>query len=348
MAKKASRARYGGNDQSRKDTHDQTLSTVVEIPNEMQKKDKPSKPTRKVDKKFLYGCVHRGETLEILEEKYGITEEMVMSCLNRTANARTKKDLLNRFRRNRTQAKLPMRKTPANDSSPDTRESASTEEGFAIEGDSKISDALEERGAIVGGDPTSSSTTLEGLRRQKEATSQEIRIIEAAHKNIVSQRRQYAKELEGQQKILQELSQRIDEVVSNVERIHQEYTALGEEMQSLTANKKTKLAALQGIDEKISALSEVTIFVERSGSGFKISAEQMGKDYQLSDEGYNEIYKNLMESSNEESIQDLTLREIRALAILIAVTKNLADSRYNVIIDAAEIEKAFKACSLEK
>lgn len=345
MAKKA---RYGGNNQSREDTHNQASSSVVETPNEMQKKDKPSKPTRNVDKKFLYGCVHRGETLEILEEKYGITKEMVMGCLDRTANAKTKKDLLNRFNRNKAQAKPPVRKTPANDSSPDTRESASTEEGFATEGDSKVNDALEERGAIAEGDPTFSSTILEGLRRQKEAASQEIRNIEAAHKNVVSQRRQYAKELEEQQRILQGLSQRIDKVVSDVERIHQEYTALGEEMQSLTANKKAKLVALQEIEEEISTLSEVTIFVERSDNGFKISAEQMGKDYQLSDEGYDEIYKNLMESSNEESIQDLTLREIRVLAILIAVTKNLADSRYNVIIDAAEIEKAFKACSSEK
>jgi chromosome segregation ATPase len=240
-----------------------------------------------------------------------------------------------------------VRKTPANDSSPDTRESASTEEGFATEGDSKINDALEERGATAEGDPTFSSTTLEDLRRQKEATSQEIISIEAAHRNIVSQRRQHAKKLEEQQRILQGLSQQIDEVVSNVERTYQEYTALGEEMQSLTASKKAKLVALQGIDEKISVLSEVTIFVERSGSGFEISAEQMDKEYQLSDDGYDEIYKNLMESSNEESIQNLTLREIRVLAILIAVTKNLADIRYNVIIDAEEIENAFKACSLK-
>lgn len=345
MAKKANRARYGGNNQSRKDARNQTPSSVVEAPNEIQKKDEPPKPTRRVDKKFLYGCVHRGETLEILEEKYGITKEMVMSCLNRTANAKTKKDLLNRFDRNRTQAKLPMRKTHANDSSPDVRESASTEEGTATEGDSKISDALEERGTMVEGDPTFSNTTLEDLRRQKEAASQEIISIEAAHKKIVGQRRQCTKELEEQQRILQGLSQQIDKVVSDVERIHREYIALGEEMQSLTANKKAKLAALQGIEERISTLSEVTIFVERSGSGFKISAEQMGKDYQFSDEGYDEIYKNLMESSNEESIQDLTLREIRVLAILIAVTKNLTESRYNVIIDAAEIEKAFKACS---
>lgn len=342
MAKKASRARYGGNNQSRKDTRNQTSSSVVETPNEMQKKDEPSKPTRKVDKKFLYGRAHRGETLKGLEERYGITKEMVMNCLNRTASAKTKKDLLDRFDGNETRAKLPVRKTPANDSSPDTRESASTEEGFATEGDSKINDALEERGVIAEGDPTFLNTTLEDLRQQKEAALQEIISIEAAHKKIVGQRRQYAKGLEEQQRILQGLSQKIDKVVSDVERIYREYTALGEEMQSLTANKNAKLAALQGIDEKISALSEVTIFVERSGSGFKISAEQMGKDYQLSDEGYDEIYKNLMESSNEESIQDLTLREIRALAILIAVTKNLADSRYNVIIDAAEIEKAFR------
>ena len=342
MAKKASRARYGGNNQSRKDARRQTSSSVVKASNEMQKKDEPSKPTRTVDKKFLYGCANRGETLKGLEEKYNITEEMVMSCLNRTANEKTRNDLLKKFDRNRTRAKLSMRKTPVIDSSPDTRESASTEEVSVTEGDSKINDALEERGAIAEGDPTPSSTTLEDLRRQKEATSQEIISIEAAHKKIVSQRRQYAKGLGEQQKILQELSRRIDEVVSNVERIHQEYTALWEEMRSLTANKNAKLEALQGIDEKISALSEVTIFVERSGSGFKISAEQMGKEYQLSDEGYDIIYKNLMESSNEESIQDLTLREIRVLAILIAVIKNLANSRYNVIIDAPEIEKAFR------
>ena len=348
MAKKASRARYGGNNQSRKDTRNQTSSSVVETPNEMQKKDKPSEPTRYVDKKFLYGCANRGETLKTLEEKYSITEEMVMSCLYRTADEKTRKDLLNRFKRNRTRAKLPVRKTTVTDSSPDTRGSASTEEGPATEGDSKINDALEERGAIAEGDPTFSSTTLVDLRRQREAASQEIRNIEATHKIIVNQRRQYTKELEEQQTTLQGLSRQIDKVVSDVERIYQKYTALGEEMQSLTANKKAKLAALQGIDEKISALSEVTIFVERSDNSFKIYAEQMDKEYQLNDEGHDEIYKNLMKSSNEESIQDLTLREIRALAILIAATKNLADSRYNVITDAEGIEKAFKACSLNK
>ena len=346
MAKKASRARYGGNNQSRKDTHDQTSSSVVETPNETQKKDEPSTPTRKVDKKFLYVCANRGETFKTLKEKYSITEEMVMSCLDRTANERTRNDLLKRFDRNKTRAKLPVRKTPVTDSLPDTRESASTEEVSATEGDSRINDALEERGAIAEGDPTPSSTTLEDLRRQKEATSQEIISIEAAHKNIVSQRRQYAKELKGQQKILQELSQRIDEVVSNVERIHREYTALGEEMQSLTANKNAKLAALQGIDEKISALSEVTIFVERSGSGFKISAEQMGKEYQLSDEGYNKIYDRLR-ASNEDSIQDLKLREIPIFAKLIAAIKNLAESKYTVITDSEEIGNALKACDLK-
>ena len=72
----------------------------------------------------------------------------------------------------------------------------------------------------------------------------------------------------------------------------------------------------------------------------------MGKEYQLSDEGYNKIYDRLR-ASNEDSIQDLKLREIPIFAKLIAAIKNLAESKYTVITDSEEIGNALKACDLK-
>ena len=303
-------------------------------------------PTRRVTKKNLHAWMQEGMTIPQIEAKFYITEPMILNCLSKEASKNFKNKLLKGFAQNEKRAKLPKRKPKAITSS------ITEEERKDILGQSEI-----DNGSLNAGtdNPTAEITnteegpsgTLQDLKKTAKKISDDIRQDEIKYEEVVAKRRELTSRLLGLQEELNELSQRIDSIVSDTESVSREWASLGEEMQHITERKKRKEAWLKEKKNQIYELSEITIAAGVSNGCFEITAEQAGEEYPVCDEGHEAIYAQL-KKQEEEAIQDLTFGQAKDLARLIAVIGNLPDrNNYSVILEG-KLERVFHVLEIEK
>lgn len=305
-------------------------------------------PTRKVTKKSLHTWMQEGMTIPQIEAEFHITKQMILNCLGKEASTKFKDDLLRGFAQNQKRAKLPKSKPKAINPS-----SITEEERKDILSQSEIDNGSLNAGTdnptaeITNTEEGPPSGTLQDLKKTAEKISDSIRQDEIEHEEVGAKRRGLTSRLLELQEELNELSQRIDSIVSDTESVSREWVSLGEEMQRITERKKRKKAWLKEKENQIYKLSEITIAAGVSDGCFEITAEQAGEEYPVCDEGHEAIYAHLKEQE-EEAIQDLTFNQARDLARLIAVIGNLPDrNNYSVILEGM-LEKVFNVLEIER
>ena len=303
-------------------------------------------PTRRVTKKNLHTWMQEGMTIPQIEDEYNITERMISDCLSKEASKKFKDELLEGFARNQKRAKLSKRKPKAITSSITEEERKDILSQPEIDNGS-LNVGTDNPTAEITNTEEGPSGTLQDLKRTAKKISDDIRQDEIKYEKVVAKRRGLTSRLLGLQEELNELSQRIDRIVSDTESVSREWASLGEEMQRITERKKRKKAWLEEKESRIYKLSEITIAAGVSDGCFEITAEQAGEEYPVCDEGHEAIYAQL-KKQEEEAIQDLTFGQAKDLARLIAVIGNLPDrDNYSVILEGM-IEKVFNVLEIEK
>ena len=185
-----------------------------------------------------------------------------------------------------------------------------------------------------------SETALEQAEKEAEALSQEIMDIEVKwRRDYTPKHLDFISELREINSEMKELITRYKKLCSRYESVVNRDNEVIQQMNELMADRREKVAQLAEIRQRIVELKAVSLCVYASGE----IATLEERDIVLDDSGYLELYNELLE---REECQELRLKDIKALARLLCIVKNLGDITVSAcMFDNDELDKAYKVLS---
>ena len=189
-------------------------------------------------------------------------------------------------------------------------------------------------------DETCSETALERAEKEAEALSQEVMDIEVKwRKEFTPKHLEFIAELREINAEMKELIARYKKLCSRYESTVEKDNAVIQQMNELMSVRREKMSRLAEVRQRIVELKAVSLCIYDSGEIATLDE----RDIVLDDSGYLELYNELLE---REECQELRLKDIRALARLICIVRNMGDISVSAcVFDNDELEKVYQMLS---
>lgn len=184
---------------------------------------------------------------------------------------------------------------------------------------------------------STSCISIVSLRNQEKTLVETICKMETDHAKLISKRASLKSTFQQLRKQLIALQKELKEKKIIADSTYQEWLQISSEMHAITESISKEKNLLSGIREEIKAAETISIFIYENG---EIETENypllISKDLNSS-----EIFNSLLKNSIVES---LTLRDIRQLAKVLAITTKLKAEQksFEVTFESEQIQEVFQ------
>ena len=184
---------------------------------------------------------------------------------------------------------------------------------------------------------STSCISIVSLRNQEKTLVETICKMETDHAKLISKRASLKSTFQQLRKQLIALQKELKEKKIIADSTYQEWLRISSEMHAITESISKEKNLLSGIREEIKAAETISIFIYENG---EIETENypllISKDLNSS-----EIFNSLLKNSIVES---LTLRDIRQLAKVLAITTKLKAEQklFEVTFESEQIQEVFQ------
>lgn len=281
--------------------------------------------SKKLSARLMQEKLKKGWTIPDFANYFECSEEDFLKLLEKNLSKPGAREMLTRLKKNE---KLP-KKVPKESIATFTEPSVSNNE--ATESEEQYNDSNSEN--IVS--DNNLSETLEDLNFQKEHIKSSLNALELSHKNLVSERLVIRFKIDEHKKTLSELMERVTLCKTDLVNLVSELKGKYSLMQELDKSISEKREELSEINIKIKNAQNVTIFVYSS------SDIEIDSAYSVEiPEADNDTVRKII---SDEQAENLTLKQIKAVAKLIALVQSLEQQNlnYELIFDETAMEELF-------
>lgn len=178
---------------------------------------------------------------------------------------------------------------------------------------------------------------LDAMKTQARNLSDDIIELELRHEELRNQRASLKREASGLSTELAKLRKQIVVIGDRYREKAQVFNTLGEEMLAISEAKMLKIGQLDELNARIEQMRIIELFIYNDGN---IVAENR-PDIELNEDGYQEIYCDLLRS--DKDYLDLKKSQLLILAKIICIVNNLGDVNLSLAFDDDSIEFAYQS-----
>lgn len=261
----------------------------------------------KINGKIMEEKLKRGWTLSRFAKRFNVTEEEFTEALKKTFSPKAYSGIVSRLKKNEKKA---------------NKEDIVSDE-------STIEDIVSDLS-----DNSSLEGQLQSLKKTKEDLEKLLNEKELEHKSLVEKRLAIKKSISGYEKKLIKLKNQITEYKSEIESLLSQYEDIYQQMHTANSEISETKKAIGALDEKIEAMSKITVYVYESGE-FEIESFM---DIEIPD--WKSFYDKLI--INDE-LECLTVKQIKILAKSLAYAEffKIQNISYEIIFENEIVEDCF-------
>lgn len=187
---------------------------------------------------------------------------------------------------------------------------------------------------------TKPNVSLETLLAEEEKLSQEVCDLEGSHKELMHRRRTIMANLQNIKRESEKILESLKNLKAEAQRLKQEYDETAEKMRSTSSDISVLKEVLEELRAQIEEAKMITILVYSDGN-IDIEAEGV------------EAPTFVSPSEEEQSItltsliirpdaEELTIKELKAMARLLPILKQLGEIKYEIVFDNSKLEDFYQ------
>lgn len=268
---------------------------------------------KKLNSGLLNSKLKAGWSIADFAQYFDCSEEEFLILFDKEFFGKTHNDLLRRLKKNSQKSPHPKNRTSAKSTKVENSEvipvSASSESDNSEEAAPETS---------VEQSISSSNLLLDELKAKEQKLISYLCKQEISHNNLLAKRKSLKDSLTSQKEVMEEIREKLISCQNQVNTTIDELSKISAQIVEVNSEISTTRTELSKVQNDIKLSNKVNIFAYESGeTDFENFSSEIPNSWE-------EIYKNLLASDNS-SIEELSLKQLKQIAKVIALAKLLRE-----------------------